>query len=77
VGISFKMSTHSLQSLEDIDSDIFSDDELRIAQEEWDDSVAQLQLLMSTVALPIFGKWLGRRWSQRGMLQLRSLTNPH
>jgi hypothetical protein len=61
-----KMSTHSLESLEDIGSDIFSDEELRIAQEEWYESVAQLQLLISVVALPVLGKWLGRRWSQWG-----------
>lgn len=61
-----QMSTHSLESLEDVDSDIFSDDEFRIAQEEWDESVAQLQLLISVIALPVLGKWLGRRWSQWG-----------
>ena len=60
------MSTDSLESLnDDIDSDIFSD-EVRIAQEEWDESVTQLQLLISVVMLPVLGKWLGRRWSQWG-----------
>lgn len=68
------MSTHSLESLGDSDSDIFSDDEIRMAQEEWDESVAQLQLVISVVMLPVLGKWLGRRWSQWGTSRLCSLA---
>lgn len=78
------MSTHSLDSIDDDESDIFSeDDELRRVQEEWDESVAQLQLLVSVVAMPVFGKWLGRRWSQWGkcsptnMLESRSESSLH
>ncbi|PPQ62998.1 hypothetical protein CVT24_006104 [Panaeolus cyanescens] len=40
-----------------------SDEEYRLAQEEWEESLRQLQQLFSIVLLPFFGKWLGRRWS--------------
>lgn len=63
------MSTRSFESLDDVESDIYDEEDeedLRIAQEEWEESVAQLQLLVSVVAMPFLGKWLGRRWSQWG-----------
>ncbi|KAJ7630824.1 hypothetical protein FB45DRAFT_747267 [Roridomyces roridus] len=41
-----------------------SDDDYRLAQQEWEESLHQLQQLVSIVLLPFFGKWLGRRWSQ-------------
>jgi len=41
-----------------------SDEDFRLAQREWDDSLEQLQQLVSVVLLPFIGKWLGRRWSQ-------------
>jgi hypothetical protein len=69
------MSSRSLDDLHD-DSDLDEyddsddDEELRLAQEEWDESVAQLQLLVSVVAMPWFGKWLGRRWSRWGTCYL-------
>ncbi|KAI0080285.1 hypothetical protein K474DRAFT_1657997 [Panus rudis PR-1116 ss-1] len=40
-----------------------SDEELRLAQQEWEESLEQLQQLVSMVLLPYLGKWLGRRWS--------------
>jgi len=40
------------------------DEDLRLAQKEWEESLEQLQQLVSVVLLPFFGKWLGRRWSQ-------------
>lgn len=69
------MSTHSLESLDEVESvyDDEDEEELRIAQEEWEESVAQLQLLVSVVAMPFLGKWLGRRWSQWG--ELKDITN--
>ncbi|KAH8102522.1 hypothetical protein BXZ70DRAFT_1006439 [Cristinia sonorae] len=39
------------------------DDEYRLAQQEWEESLAQLQQLVTVVLLPFFGKFLGRRWS--------------
>ncbi|KAF8912973.1 hypothetical protein CPB84DRAFT_1957372 [Gymnopilus junonius] len=40
-----------------------SDEEYRLAQQEWEESLQQLQQLVAVVLLPFFGKWLGRRWS--------------
>ncbi|EEB94217.1 hypothetical protein MPER_07008 [Moniliophthora perniciosa FA553] len=40
-----------------------SDEEYQLAQEEWEESIRQLQHLVSAVLLPLVGKWLGRRWS--------------
>ena len=67
-----QMSTLSIDDIDDTDS-YDDDEELRIAQEEWDESIAQLQLLVSVVAMPFFGKWLGRRcshWGQSSTLAL-------
>jgi len=43
-----------------------SEEEYRLAQEEWEESLQQLQQLFSVVLLPFVGKWLGRRWSYVG-----------
>jgi hypothetical protein len=43
-----------------------SDEEYQLAQEEWEESIRQLQHLVSAVLLPLVGKWLGRRWSYWG-----------
>jgi len=40
-----------------------SEEELRLVQQEWEESLQQLQMLCSIVLLPFFGKWLGRRTS--------------
>ncbi|KIJ26126.1 hypothetical protein M422DRAFT_192602, partial [Sphaerobolus stellatus SS14] len=39
------------------------DEEYRIAQREWEESVEQLRNILSIVIMPFFGKWLGRKWS--------------
>ncbi|KAG6878623.1 hypothetical protein C0993_001146 [Termitomyces sp. T159_Od127] len=41
-----------------------SEEEYRLAQQEWEETVQQLHLLVSVVILPFVGKYLGRRWSQ-------------
>ncbi|KDQ63514.1 hypothetical protein JAAARDRAFT_120068 [Jaapia argillacea MUCL 33604] len=58
-------SVSSLDSSSTTSSDDYydSDDEYRLAQQEWEESIQQLQQLVSMVLLPFFGKWLGRRWS--------------
>ena len=43
-----------------------SDEELRLAQQEWEENVRQLQLLVSVVLLPYVGKFLGRKWAHSG-----------
>jgi hypothetical protein len=68
-------STSMPGSVESLDSDSSSeisydsDDESRLAQQEWDESIEQLQQLVCIVLLPFLGKWLGRRWSYWGEQQ--------
>lgn len=59
-------SVVSLDTASDSGDSYDSDEELRLAQEEWEESMEQLQQLVSIVLLPFFGKWLGRRWSHWG-----------
>ncbi|KAK0566143.1 hypothetical protein OC844_000887 [Tilletia horrida] len=40
-----------------------SEEEARLAQEEWDEGIAQLQLALQLVFLPYLGKYLGRRYA--------------
>lgn len=62
-------SVVSLDSASDAGESYDSDEDLRLAQEEWEESLEQLQQLVSIVLLPFFGKWLGRRWSHWGMFR--------
>lgn len=61
----------SIASLDSVSSDDSYDDdeeeELRLAQQEWEESLEQLQQLVAVVLLPFLGKFLGRRWSHWGM----------
>jgi len=40
-----------------------SDEDYRLAQQEWEESLEQLNQIVTVVLLPFFGKFLGRRWS--------------
>jgi len=51
------------------------EEDLRLAQKEWEESLEQLQQLMSVVLLPFLGKWLGRRWSQWGASSVMIICN--
>lgn len=63
----------SVDSLDSVSDSSFDDDEqYRLAQQEWEDSLIQLQQLCAAVLLPYFGKWLGRRWSYWGNYPLLS-----
>lgn len=53
--------------------DYSSDEELELAEKEWNESVQQLQLLVSVVLLPMLGKYLGRRFSHFGICSLFSI----
>lgn len=61
-------SVASLDSVSSSGSDYDSEEEERLAQLEWEESLDQLQQLFSVVFLPYLGKWLGRRWSYWGAL---------
>ncbi|KAJ3908652.1 hypothetical protein F5879DRAFT_793171 [Lentinula edodes] len=56
-------SSHA--SIDDLSSEISydSEEEYHLAQREWEESLHQLQQILSAVLLPFVGKWLGRRWS--------------
>ncbi len=43
-----------------------SEEEYERLQQEWEESLQQLQLLASVVLLPFLGKYLGRKWSHWG-----------
>ena len=43
-----------------------SEEEAKRAQEEWEESLKQLNLAVQVMILPFFGKWLGRKWSYWG-----------
>lgn len=45
-----------------------SDEEDRIAQEEWEQSIQDLQKLVSAILLPYVGKYFGRSFSYWGRL---------
>jgi MIM2-like protein len=53
-------------------SDLSDDEEYRIAQQEWEESLEQLAQIVSVVLLPFLGRWLGRRWSYWGMFMIFS-----
>ncbi|KAI0331973.1 hypothetical protein GY45DRAFT_1344971 [Cubamyces sp. BRFM 1775] len=58
----------SIQSLDTISvsSDASSydeDEEDRLAEQEWQESLQQLQQLFAIVLLPYLGKFIGRKWS--------------
>ncbi|EGO05205.1 hypothetical protein SERLA73DRAFT_29095, partial [Serpula lacrymans var. lacrymans S7.3] len=40
-----------------------SDEEYRLAQKEWNESLEELQQLVLVLLLPWVGKWMGRRSS--------------
>lgn len=57
-------SVSSLDSLHSVsDAGYDSDEEWLLAQQEWEESLAQLQQLVSIVLLPFLGRWMGRKWS--------------
>lgn len=58
-------SVSSLDSSHSIDS-IDSEEEDRIAQEEWEQSVQDIQRLFAAVLLPYVGKYFGRSFSYWG-----------
>ncbi len=70
-------SVVSLDTASDSGDSYDSDEELRLAQEEWEESMQQLSQLLSIVLLPFFGKWLGRRWSHWGAHKVIFILRNH
>ncbi|KAJ5692539.1 hypothetical protein N7462_001962 [Penicillium macrosclerotiorum] len=60
------------ESTTDSDLETLSDDEYSDAEEEWRESIEQLELLLTMVLVPFVGKYLGRRcayWSWTRFMQ--------
>ena len=73
-----RTSISSLDSSPQSDDSYDSDEELIRFQEEWEENLKQLQLLVSVVLMPWFGKWLGRRWAHtRTLCSLDFFTASH
>ena len=60
-------SLHSLDTSDSLsDSSLDFDEDALLAQQEWEESVEQLQKLLSFVLLPMAGKYVGRTFSYWG-----------
>ncbi len=59
-------------SLDNLSERSFGSDDYQLAQQEWEESIHQLQQLFSIVLLPLLGRYLGRRWSYWGQLTFTS-----
>ena len=60
-------SVHSLDTPDSLsDSSLDSDEDALLAQLEWEESIEQLQKLLSLVLLPMAGKYFGRTFSYWG-----------
>lgn len=57
-------SLDTSDSLSDASSDL--DEEALLAQQEWEESVEELQKLLSFILLPMAGKYFGRTFSYWG-----------
>lgn len=34
-----------------------------MVQEEWEESLRQMEVVISIIVIPYFGKWFGRQWA--------------
>jgi len=60
-------SVHSIDTSDSLsDSSLDLDEEALLAQQEWEESMEQLQKLFSFVLLPMAGKYFGRSFSYWG-----------
>jgi len=49
------------------ESSFDEDEERAMIQEEWEESLRQMEVVMSIIIMPFFGKWFGRQWAYWGM----------
>ncbi|WOO85040.1 uncharacterized protein LOC62_06G008543 [Vanrija pseudolonga] len=59
--ISPDITSSSLPSYPSSDASDYSDDQAALIQEEWDESMRQIEGVISLLILPFFGKWYGRK----------------
>jgi hypothetical protein len=55
-------SSSSSSSSSDASSDFDEEEQAAMIQEEWEESLRQLEVVFSIVVIPFFGKWYGRRF---------------
>ncbi len=48
------------------ESDFNDEEEAAMIQEEWEESLRQLETVISIIIIPYFCKWMGRRWAYWG-----------
>jgi hypothetical protein len=60
----------SIPSTSSASSDYDSDEEAAMIQEEWEESLRQIEVVLSIIIIPFFGRWYGRRFSYWGELPL-------
>lgn len=48
------------------ESSFDEDEERALIQEEWEESLRQMEVVMSIIIMPFFGKWFGRQWAYWG-----------
>lgn len=46
-----------------------------MVQEEWEESLRQMEVVISIIVIPYFGKWFGRQWAFWGTLLRRWLSS--
>lgn len=46
----------------------YDEDQAALIQEEWEESMRQIEAVLSVILLPFFGKWYGRRFAFWGGL---------
>lgn len=60
--------TSSLGSYLSSEDSFDSEDQSALIQEEWEESMRQIEAVLSVIILPFFGKWWGRRFAFWGEL---------
>lgn len=54
-------STTTSLSYPSSDDSYDPDDRAALIQEEWEESMAQIEMVISVILMPVLGKWMGRR----------------
>ena len=64
-------SGDSYPSLPSSDAGYDSEEEAAMIQEEWEESLRQMEVVLSIIIIPFFGKWYGRQFSYWGECEVK------
>ena len=53
----------SSSDMTDLSTDSYDSEHERQLEREWEEGMEQLKLITTIVMLPLFGKWLGKKWA--------------